>query len=245
MRERGRARDAGVVLGLQRLLGRVFASSSAGPTGQRELGLRVLELEVASRGALRREVHDAEQPGDEDDQRSRRAPGRSASTLTDRPSGMLTEVSRWQASPRCAGTKRARTQGGSLNTGATEDAAARRVIALPRGIASSPRSRGRWRPRASRAAPARELLADLDAHERIADATRTPIRRCELLGEAGEVRGAAREHDLADAERAGLVLVELKRGDELARERLHLPLSASRAFVSLFLRVKPSGTSLP
>ena len=35
------------------------------------------------------------------------------------------------------------------------------------------------------------------------------------------MRCSAREHDLADAERARLVLVELQRGHELARERLN------------------------
>ena len=35
--------------------------------------------------------------------------------------------------------------------------------------------------------------------------------------------GAAGEHDLADTQRAGLVLVELERGDELPGERLQLP----------------------
>ena len=43
------------------------------------------------------------------------------------------------------------------------------------------------------------------------------------------MRGAARDHDLADAEGVGLVLVELERGDELACERLQLAPRASRA----------------
>src|SRR5207248_4357951 len=39
----------------------------------------------------------------------------------------------------------------------------------------------------------------------------------------GEAGGAAGDDDLADTERPGLMLVELERRDELAREGLHLP----------------------
>src|SRR5947208_3085236 len=42
----------------------------------------------------------------------------------------------------------------------------------------------------------------------------------ERAGRTRQVRRAAREGDLADAQRAGLVLVVLQRGDELAREGL-------------------------
>ena len=59
--------------------------------------------------------------------------------------------------------------------------------------------------------------------ERIADANAHADQALELAGEPGQVRGAAGEHDLADAQRAGLVLVVLERGDELARERLDCP----------------------
>jgi len=44
----------------------------------------------------------------------------------------------------------------------------------------------------------------------------------QLRGEAGEGCGSSGDDDLADAERARLMLVELERGDELAREGLHL-----------------------
>ena len=44
----------------------------------------------------------------------------------------------------------------------------------------------------------------------------------ELLCKTGHAGRAARQDDLADAQASGLVLVELKRGDELACERLHL-----------------------
>ena len=50
--------------------------------------------------------------------------------------------------------------------------------------------------------------------------TRTPDQALEFRCEPRKVRRAAGEHDLADAQGAGLVLVVLQRGDELARERL-------------------------
>src|SRR5205823_5288935 len=68
-----------------------------------------------------------------------------------------------------------------------------------------------------------DLLRDLHATKWIADAHAHADQALELAREAGEMRGAAREHDLADAERARLVLVVLERGDELAGERLDRP----------------------
>src|SRR6185295_8224027 len=53
--------------------------------------------------------------------------------------------------------------------------------------------------------------ADADVH---AD---EPLERG---SEAGQTRGASGENDLADPERIGLALVELKRGDQLAGEAL-------------------------
>src|SRR5437763_6787347 len=67
------------------------------------------------------------------------------------------------------------------------------------------------------------LLGDLHPGERIADADAHADQPLELAGETREVRGAARQDDLADTERTGLVLVVLERGDELARERLNRP----------------------
>ena len=52
--------------------------------------------------------------------------------------------------------------------------------------------------------------------------TRTLRQALELLRQAGQTARPAREQDLGDRERAGLSLVELKRGDEVARERLQL-----------------------
>ena len=56
--------------------------------------------------------------------------------------------------------------------------------------------------------------------KRICDPNGHADQALELGAEPGQVRGAAGEDDLADAQRAGLVLVELERGDELPRKRL-------------------------
>src|SRR5262249_59852372 len=66
-----------------------------------------------------------------------------------------------------------------------------------------------------------ELLRHLDAREGIADANATADQLLEPRGEPGKMRRPAGENDLADAKRSGLVLVELKRRDELAREDLN------------------------
>src|SRR5207244_4152438 len=85
-----------------------------------------------------------------------------------------------------------------------------------------------------------DLLRDLHPRERIANANVHTDQPLELTGQAGQVRGATRQHDLADAERAGLVLVVLERGNELARERLnrsaHRVARALRLFGSQTLR---------
>ena len=77
--------------------------------------------------------------------------------------------------------------------------------------------------------------------QRIADRDADADQPLQLLGEPGEVRGAARDHDLADAQRSGLVLVELERGDELAREGLELAPNRF-ASASACSWVSPSGT---
>src|SRR5947209_15937202 len=66
-------------------------------------------------------------------------------------------------------------------------------------------------------------LGDLHTRERVADADPHADQSFELAGEPGQVSGAARQDDLADAEGARLVLVVLQRGDELAREGLNRP----------------------
>ncbi len=68
-----------------------------------------------------------------------------------------------------------------------------------------------------------DLLRDLHAREGICDADRHADQPLELAAEPDQMRRAAGEDDLADTQRAGLVLVELERGDELPRKRLELP----------------------
>jgi len=63
-----------------------------------------------------------------------------------------------------------------------------------------------------------DLLRNLHPRQRITDANVHADQALELAGEPGKVGGATGQHDLADAKRAGLVLVVLERGDELARE---------------------------
>ena len=67
---------------------------------------------------------------------------------------------------------------------------------------------------------AAELLADGDTDERVADANRDADERAEGRRQALQHRRPAGEDDLADAQRVGLALVELERGDELPREVL-------------------------
>src|SRR5262249_16976121 len=67
-----------------------------------------------------------------------------------------------------------------------------------------------------------ELLRHLEPRQRVTDAHLHTSEALELAGETREAGGATGDDDLADAERAGLVLVELERGDELARECLYL-----------------------
>src|SRR3954452_1752038 len=66
------------------------------------------------------------------------------------------------------------------------------------------------------------LLPELHSQQRIADGDAHADQLLKLVRDAAEVRSAAGDHDLADAQRSGLVLVELKRGDELPREGLEL-----------------------
>src|SRR5207247_10191502 len=66
-------------------------------------------------------------------------------------------------------------------------------------------------------------LGDLHPGERIADTHAHADQPLELAGKTRQMRGATRQDDLTDAERAGLVLVVLEPGDELARERLNRP----------------------
>ena len=75
----------------------------------------------------------------------------------------------------------------------------------------------------------RSFLPTETPDERVADAHRDADELLELGREPGELRGAAREHELADAERVRLALVELERGDELAAEGLERRLRAPRA----------------
>src|SRR5207247_11425121 len=63
-----------------------------------------------------------------------------------------------------------------------------------------------------------KALRHLHTDERVANPHLHADHPLELGGEAVQVRGAAREHDLAYAERVRLRLVDLERGDELARE---------------------------
>src|SRR5919198_3097384 len=67
-----------------------------------------------------------------------------------------------------------------------------------------------------------EPLAGLHADERVAAPDADADQPLGLFGRAVERRRPAGEHDLADSERAGLALIELERGDELAREGLDL-----------------------
>ena len=60
--------------------------------------------------------------------------------------------------------------------------------------------------------------------ERIGGADARARQPLELLDEARQLARAAGDEDLGDRKRAGLGLVELKRGDEFARQRLNLPL---------------------
>src|ERR671924_781862 len=127
--------------------------------------------------------------------------------------------------PSDARTQRAR---GLDSPSATEDAAARRVIAgraLPSvagratvSVLDSETDGDCERADLLRIADA---LRHLHARKRIADADAHADQSFELSGEPGQVRRSSRQHDLADTERAGLVLVVLQRGDELARERVH------------------------
>src|SRR6266540_7449065 len=65
-----------------------------------------------------------------------------------------------------------------------------------------------------------DLLRNLHSGERVANADADSDEPFELGSKSGQVGGASRENDLADPERAGLVLVVLERGDELAHKCL-------------------------
>src|SRR5262245_6356453 len=98
-------------------------------------------------------------------------------------------------------------------------------------IGPSPRFRGR-----SELLGLAQLLAELDAVQRVTDLDPDADQPLQLVRDAAEVRGAAGYHDLADAQRSGLVLVELERGDELAREGLQLAPHRLASTIRLFLR---------
>src|SRR5882724_7344198 len=55
-----------------------------------------------------------------------------------------------------------------------------------------------------------DLLRDLHPRKRIADSNVHADQALELAGDPGQVGGAAGQHDLADAQRARLVLVVLE-----------------------------------
>src|SRR3954469_16712067 len=59
-----------------------------------------------------------------------------------------------------------------------------------------------------------QLAGHLHAGERVADPHGDADHPLELLGEAATGSAAAGEDDFADSERAGLLLVEAKRGNE-------------------------------
>ena len=89
----------------------------------------------------------------------------------------------------------------------------------------SPRSRGRRRLPASRPSRCwrfRSLRGTFTRAKRVGNADGDADQPLELLGEPAAGGAAAGDEDLADAERAGLLLVEAERGDELAGEDLQL-----------------------
>src|SRR5436190_8550080 len=69
-----------------------------------------------------------------------------------------------------------------------------------------------------------DALPVLDEIERIADANWNADQALELAVDPRGLGEAAGEHDLAEAERVRLILVELERRDELPCECLELPL---------------------
>src|SRR5205807_6771680 len=75
--------------------------------------------------------------------------------------------------------------------------------------------------------------ADLHADEWIADAHLHADQPLQLVLESRQVGGSTRENDLADAEGSWLVLVELERADELAREGLELAADRLASLVRL------------
>ena len=88
-----------------------------------------------------------------------------------------------------------------------------------------------------------DLLAGLHIRERIPDADADADQLGELRSEPGKVRGAAGQDDLADAQRAGLRLVELERGDELAGEGVSCWTTASRTFSACSLVAQRESTA--
>src|SRR3954452_23427901 len=79
------------------------------------------------------------------------------------------------------------------------------------------------------------LLPELHSQQRIADRGAHAHQLLQLPRRPAEVRGAAGDHDLADAQRSGLVLVELERGDELSRKGLELATNRLARTICLFL----------
>src|SRR5207247_1460705 len=62
-----------------------------------------------------------------------------------------------------------------------------------------------------------DLLANLDPGERVARPDADADQGLKLFRKPVQMRRAARQDDLADAQRIGLLLVELERGDEFTR----------------------------
>ena len=94
-------------------------------------------------------------------------------------------------------------------------------------ISPPPPVRSRRPARPGRRAARRESSA-CTRDERIGEAHAHARQPLELGREAGDAARAAGEQDLRDRKRSGLALVELERGDELAREDLQLARTASR-----------------
>ena len=80
-----------------------------------------------------------------------------------------------------------------------------------------------------------DRIGDLRPSERVGPTNADARQALELFGQARHPAGPARKQDVADRERARLALVELKRGDKLAGERLKLAphrLSSARGAVA-------------
>src|SRR5439155_11925716 len=77
------------------------------------------------------------------------------------------------------------------------------------------------------------LTRQLDARKRVGDANGNADQTLELGREPAAGRPAAGDEDLADAQRVRLLLVEAKRGDQLARQDLELGRNRPARFLGL------------